>query len=117
FGHGSCTIGSVLRPSLTVGSMGGEQEDARHRRGEETLRGDSGEKTVSKAQIVSPFPEERCTVHLKTFRLPVTARARQLLIRYTQNASYLFSVSISSSVPLFRNDVNAERETSAEIRK
>ena len=115
FGHGSCTIGSVLRPSLTIGSKRGEWEqgggeDARHRRGEEILRGDSGEKTVSKAQIVSPFPEERCTVHLETFRLPVTARARQLLIRYTQNASYLFSVSISSSVSLFRGDVNARSE-------
>lgn len=76
------------------------------------FRGGSGEKTVSKAQIVSPFPAERCTVHLKTSRLPVTARPRQFFIRYTQNASHLSSVSISSSASLFRGDGGPYRQKS-----
>lgn len=77
--------------AITNQDGGGVKATGRWRRKTpKILRGGSGEKTVSKAQIVSPFPEERYTVHLKTSRLPVTARARQLLIRYTQNASYLF---------------------------
>lgn len=104
FGHTSDTIRSILRPSLARGKQGAVKRRGGRRHWRRYFRGGSGEKTVSKARIVSPFPEERCTVHLKTSRLSVTARPRQFFIRYTQNASYLSSVSISSSVSLFRGD-------------
>lgn len=80
----------------------GSKVRARRRKTLEILRGGSSEKTVSNAQIVSPFPEESYTVHLKTFGLPVTARTRRLLIRYIQNASTRSLGYISSPIILFR---------------
>lgn len=114
-------IRSILRPSLAWKTRDGEGREERRRKRRRSrggnprrryFRGGSGEKTVSKAQIVSPFPAERCTVHLKTSRLPVTARPRQFFIRYTQNASHLSSVSISSSASLFRGDGGPYRQKS-----
>lgn len=97
-GYDSKHLEAIARKQGAVKGGGG---GGRHWR--RYFRGGWGEKTVSKARIVSPFPEERwCTVHLKTSRLSVTARPRQFFIRYTQNASYLSSVSISSCASLFR---------------